>query len=104
MGVSAERLVEARLRDALPAGTRLYVNVPIVAKTRPTGPAHDAEADIVIVDQEHGLLVIETKAGAPSRDATGRWWLGRRELTRSPFKQAEDAKHDLIAAIRGLPD
>jgi UvrD-like helicase C-terminal domain/Nuclease-related domain/AAA domain len=104
MGDTAERLVEARLRDALPADARLYANVPIVAKTRPSGPAHDAEADLVIVDADHGLLVIETKAGAPTRDASGRWWLGRRELPRSPFKQAEDAKHDLITAIRGLPD
>src|SRR4051812_38277584 len=104
MGDTAERLVIERLQDALPDGARLYANVPIVARTRATGPAHDAEADVVIVHPEHGLLVIETKAGAPRRDSNGDWFLGDRRLARSPFKQAEDAKHDLVRGIQGLPD
>ncbi len=104
MGESAERFAEAQVRSALPEGARLYANVPIVARTRPSGPAHDAEADLVVVHPEHGLLVIETKAGEPTRDASGRWWLGTRELPRSPFKQAEDAKHDLVRLIEDHPD
>ena len=98
-GEQAERLVEERVRAALPAGARCYANVPIVAKTRATGPAHDAEADLVIVHPEHGVLVIETKAGEPRREATGHWFIGDHPLPRSPFKQAEDAKHDLVGQI-----
>ena len=98
-GEQAERIVEERVRAALPAGARCYANVPIVAKTRATGPAHDAEADLVIVHPEHGVLVIETKAGEPRRETTGHWFIGDHPLPRSPFKQAEDAKHDLVGQI-----
>ena len=104
MGEHAERFVEEQLRAALPDGARLYPNVRFTAKTRRDGPAHDGEADIVIVHPDNGLLVIEVKAGEPSRDAHGRWWLGDRQLDRSPFEQAEAAKHDLAAAIQALPD
>ena len=103
MGDQAERLVETRLRGALPDGARLYANVRFVARTRPGGPAHDGEADIVVVHPDNGILVIETKAGTPSRDGQGRWFIGGHELTRSPFQQAEAAKHDLARAIESLP-
>ena len=102
MGERAERFVEERLRAALPDEARLYANVPITAKTRSGGPAHDGEADIVIVHPDYGLLVIEVKSGAP-RLVNGTWFLGDRELPRSPFEQAEAAKHDLKRAIEILP-
>jgi hypothetical protein len=102
LGDRAERIAEERIRAALPAEARCYANVRFVARTRPTGPAHDGEADIVIVHPEHGLLVIEVKSGQPSRDAQNRWFIGGKQLTRSPFKQAEDAKHDLVGAIGEL--
>ena len=103
MGERAERLVEERLRAALPEEARLYANVRFTAKTREHGPAHDGEADIVIVHPDYGLLVIETKSGAPSL-AHGTWYLGDRKLDRSPFAQAEDAKHDLKRTIEALPN
>ena len=103
MGDQAERLVETQLRAALPDGARLYANVRFVARTRPGGPAHDGEADIVVVHPDNGILVIETKAGTPSRDGQGRWFIGGHELARSPFQQAEDAKRDVARAIEALP-
>jgi UvrD-like helicase family protein/nuclease-like protein/type III restriction/modification enzyme restriction subunit len=103
VGDRAERIVEQRLRAALPDGARLYANVPILAKTRTSGPGHDGEADIVIVDPEHGLLVIETKSGEPRRDAHNRWFIGGHELPRSPFEQAMAAKHDLATMIEAFP-
>ena len=102
-GDRAERLVEDRLRGALPAGSRCYPNVRFVGRTRAQGPAHDGEADLVIVDPDNGLLVIEVKSGEPRRDGHGRWSIGDHELPRSPFEQAEAAKHDLARAIEGLP-
>ncbi|HEY5435163.1 MAG TPA: ATP-binding domain-containing protein [Candidatus Limnocylindrales bacterium] len=102
LGDRAERIAEERIRAALPPDTRCYANVRFVARTRPTGPAHDGEADLVIVHPEHGLLVIEVKSGEPSRDARNRWFIGGHQLTRSPFEQAEDAKHDLVGAIGEL--
>ncbi len=71
-GDAAERRVHDRLRAALPAEYRLYRNVPLASHTRPGGPAHDAEIDVLVVHAEHGLLVIEAKSGQPSRDAHGR--------------------------------
>ncbi len=103
MGVSAERLVQERIAAALPNGARLYPNVRFIARTRAHGPAHDGEADLVIVHPDNGLLIIEVKGGAPSRDARGRWFVGKRELPRSPYAQAEAAKHDLRQAIEALP-
>ena len=100
LGDRAERIAEERIRAALPADARCYANVRFIARTRPTGPAHDGEADLVVVHPEHGLLVIEVKAGEPSRDASGRWFTGDRLLARSPFRQAEAAKHDLVARDR----
>src|SRR5262245_7459938 len=103
MGVPAERLVQERIAAALPDGARCYSNVRFIARTREHGPAHDGEADVVVVHPDHGLLVLEVKAGAPSRDKHGRWFLGSRELPRSPYAQAEAAKHDLKRAIEALP-
>ncbi len=100
----AEALVEERVRAALPAEARAYANVRMLARTRPAGPAHDGEADLVVLHPEHGLLVIEVKGGEPSRDAQGRWYAGGRLLERSPFAQAEAAKHDLVRGIEGLPE
>lgn len=99
LGDRAERIAEERIRAALPEGARCYANVRFIARTRTTGPAHDGEADLVVVHPEHGLLVIEVKSGEPSRDDRGRWFVGGRMLTRSPFRQAETAKHDLVGAI-----
>jgi hypothetical protein len=103
-GEAAERHVHEALRAALPPEYRLYRNARWCAKSRPDGPAHDGEADLVIVHPELGLLVVEVKAGEPRRDATGRWWLGPNQLRRSPFEQAEAAKHDLRRALIALPD
>ena len=83
-GQAAERRVHDVLRAALPAEYHLFPNVRWCAKTRRDGPAHDGEADLVVVHPEHGLLVIEVKAGEPSRDARGRWFVGpkRRSIAR----------------------
>ncbi len=104
-GEDAERLVEARLRAALPEPQyRVYVNVNWTGPVRAQGPARDGEADAVITHPEHGLLVLEVKSGEPSRDAAGRWYLGPVMLKESPFKQAEDSKHFLRAKLLDLPD
>ena len=48
-GEDAERLVEERLRAALPGPqSRLYVNVNWTGPVRDYGPARDGEADAVI--------------------------------------------------------
>ena len=99
LGKQAEERSEARIRAALPEGARLYANVRFVARSRRDKPAHDGEADLVVVHPEYGLLVIETKAGEPSRDSGGNWFIGSHELLRSPFEQAAAAKRDLVDVV-----
>jgi len=103
-GLRAEQLVEERLRAAIDPAWRLYPNVRWTGAERPGGPPRDGEADIVLVHPEHGLLVIETKAGTPARDSQGRWSMGGIALDRSPFEQAMKSKHELVRQLTALPD
>jgi hypothetical protein len=102
-GEEAERRVEERLRDALPPEYRLYPNVNWTGPMRDGGPAEDGEADLVIAHPEHGILVLEVKAGEPSRDGRGRWWLGPIPLDRSPFEQAMRSQKQLVRKLVSLP-
>lgn len=98
-GKEAERRVEEAIAAVLPQGARLWANVRFLTRERPDKPAYDGEADLVIAHPKHGILVIETKGGEPARDAQGRWFLGSRQLERSPFAQAEGNKHALLRGI-----
>ncbi len=102
-GEDAERLVHERLRAALPPEYHLYAKVAWTGPTRDGGPAVDGEADLVIAHPEHGILVLEAKAGEPSRDAQGRWWLGPIQLDRSPFEKAMRSQHELVRKLVSLP-
>lgn len=102
-GEEAERLVAERLRAALPSEYRLYPNVEWTGPLRDGGPAMDGEADLVIAHPDLGLLVLEAKAGEPSRDREGRWWLGPIRLDRSPFEQAMRSRHELVRKLVSLP-
>jgi len=102
-GEAAEILVHTRLRDALPSEYGLYPRVRRVGRTRPFGPARDGEADVVVVHPDGGLLVVEVKAGRPSRDHWGRPYLGELVLDESPFEQAERSERALRLALSDLP-
>jgi len=102
-GEEAERRVEERLREALPPAYHLYPNVNWTGPMRDHGPAEDGEADLVIAHPEHGILVLEVKAGEPSRDGQGRWWLGPIQLDRSPFEQAMRSQKQLVRKLVSLP-
>ena len=103
-GKAAEQLVTERLRAALPSPEfHLYPNAEWLGPMRDGGPARDGEADLVVVHEEMGILVLEVKSGAPSRDGQGRWWIGGHELSRDPFTQAKDSKHQLVRKLQALP-
>ena len=104
-GKAAEHVVAERLRAALPSPEfRLYPNAEWLGPMREGGPARDGEADLVVVHEEHGILVLEVKSGTPSRDSQGRWWIGGHQLDRDPFDQARDSKHQLVRKLEALPD
>jgi hypothetical protein len=97
---SGERLVEERVRAALPEAI-VRPNIRWIARTRPGGPARDGESDLVVIDPDRGgLLTIEVKDGPVSRDGFGRWYAGNRKLDVSPFAQAETGAHALGDKVR----
>lgn len=102
-GRRAEARVERAVRAVLPPGARLYANLAWTAPTRPGGPARDGEADLVVIHPEHGLLVVETKAGTLARDGNGHWYAGDRVLDDSPFAQARKSAHALVRLITADP-
>jgi hypothetical protein len=55
MPPSAEEMVLARLREALPEPYRLYPTVPWIDRVGPDAPARDGETDLLIVHPGHGL-------------------------------------------------
>jgi hypothetical protein len=102
-GHEAERRVYEHLRTALDTSWRLYPNARWLGRTALARPLRDGEADLVIADPEHGILVLEVKSGPVSRDAYGRWWSGEKQHVPGPFEQAETNKHALIDKLASLP-
>jgi Nuclease-related domain len=103
-GAAAEHLVFERVRAALPAEYRLYPNVTWIGRTADHRRLRDGEVDLVIAHPDRGILVVEVKACQIARDGRGRWWAGEHELNPSPFDQARDNLHALLAKLRDLPD
>lgn len=102
-GADAERDVRERLEQALPSPYACWFNVAWTGAAGAGDRNVDGEADVVIGHPDRGLLVLEVKAGIPSRDSRGRWWLGSRQLDRSPFEQAVASKHALARRLAQLP-
>lgn len=101
-GEAAERRVVERLTGALRPPYRVLPNVTWTLETRPGRAASDGESDIVIVHPDMGILVVEVKAGVPTRQG-GRWWLGPVELDESPIDQAKRNKYTLADAVSSFP-
>jgi hypothetical protein len=103
-GAAAEHLVFERVRAALPAEYRLYPNVTWIGRTADHRGLRDGEADLIVAHPERGILIVEVKSGEIARDGRGRWWAGEHELKPSPFDQARDNLHALLAKLQDLPD
>jgi hypothetical protein len=104
-GQEAERLVEDRIRAALPQPEyRVFANVEWLGRTRDHGQLSRGEADLVIAHPERGFLVVETKSGEIRRDAEGRWYAGVERLDPDPFVQAERSLRALMHKLDELPD
>jgi hypothetical protein len=73
------------------------------------GTPCDGEADFVIFDPAHGMLVIEVKGGGVSYDpARSPDWVsidgrGREHRIKDPFRQASTEKHSLLAQFKASP-
>jgi hypothetical protein len=78
--------------------------LPQVAMTVGTsGRVEEAEADLVLIDPDHGVTVVEVKGGTLSYDATRAVWRrlegGSREV-RDPVNQAKRARSVLRNAVQ----
>ena len=98
LGTRAERHVFERLRAALPPEYTMLANIAWLVRDH--GVEREGEADLVIAHPERGFLAVEVKAGQIRRDSQGRWWAGIGQLDRSPFQQAADSHHSLVAKLR----
>jgi len=68
----------------------------------------DGEADLVIIDAQHGILVLEVKGGGIDVQ-DGAWYTtdrtGQRHQIKNPFEQAKASKHALIRYLKSTePD
>ncbi len=103
---SAERLLFAELARQLPADYTVLHGVKWLA--RKGGRLRDGEADFIVAHPQHGILVLEAKGGAISRDgATGQWWSrdrdGVRHPIKDPFDQAQRNMHALVDKLGDAP-
>jgi hypothetical protein len=102
LGARAERNVQERLRAALPPEYAMLTNLAWLVRQH--GVEREGECDVLIAHPEKGFLAIEVKGGPIKRDSLGRWWAGSGQLDRSPFQQAADSHHSLVAKLTELPD
>jgi hypothetical protein len=102
LGARAERHVHERLRAALSPEYAMLTNVAWLVRGH--GVEREGGADIILAHPDKGFLVIEVKVGQIKRDSLGRWWAGSSQLDRSPFEQAADSHHSLVAKLTELPD
>lgn len=102
------RGAEIRVYDALakqlPAEFTVFYSSPWLG-TAPDGREIDGEADFVVAHPELGLLVLEVKGGAISRDgATGQWRSrdahGITHRIKNPVEQARQSKYQLLHKLK----
>ncbi len=89
----AEKTLYAAVRAALPDHVAVLPQVMMTVDGR--GKPDEAEADLVIVDPDHGVLVVEVKGGTMLFDATQQVWRrreGNGRIVRDPVKQAKRAR------------
>jgi hypothetical protein len=88
--------------EQLPDPVLVLPQVPMRIATR--GAAEEAEADLVLIDPDHGITVVEVKGGEVGYDAPRALWqrkVGRnRKEIRDPAQQAQRARSILRTALR----
>lgn len=99
---SEQRLVDA-LKEQLP---ERFVLLPALRFLRAAGgphPAHEGDADVLLLDPDRGFIVIEVKGGGVGRDDGG-WYSidqsGRRHEIKDPGKLAQGAAHAITELLR----
>ena len=95
---------ELKVRDALEALSDEWLVLHQVRwQSVRNGRPGDGEADFVLVNRNHGMIVVEVKGGGVRLDA-GRWSSidrhGEEHRTKDPFEQATSSKHALVGYLK----
>ena len=107
-GVSAaERVLFKEFARQLGAEWTILHSVHWLA--REGGRSRDGEADFLLAHPRHGVLVLEVKGGAISRDGatlawTSRDWGGDEHAIKDPFEQAERNMYALRDKLADAPE
>ena len=104
---AAERRVYEALRDGLGQEFSVFYGVAWLAATPGTG-ARDGEVDFVVAHPDMGVLLLEVKGGAISRDGTTGHWTsvdhaGYPHPIHDPFAQVRASKHALLEKLKEHP-
>jgi len=101
--LSEQRLVAALVAQ-LP---ERFLLLPALRFLRPASgphPAHEGDADVLVLDPDRGFIVIEVKGGGIGRDDGG-WYsidqFGHRHEIKDPGKLAQNAAHAITETLRG---
>lgn len=100
----AEREVYCALRDQLPGYVWVMHGLNLLSQN-PDLALRDLEADFVIFDRDHGLLVVEVKGGGVSFDPQSAEWhsldrKGARHEIKDPFAQARRAMYAVLHTVK----
>ncbi len=102
----AERLLFAELARQLPADYTVLHSVKWLA--RRGGGLQDGEADFIVAHPQHGILVLEVKGGAISRNGPAGKWRSRAQNgkiyeVKDPFDQAQRSMRALVDKLGDAP-
>ena len=89
----SERRVAQSFVDGLDDSWYVVPSIPIVVDKR------DAEIDLILLSQDHGMFLVEVKGGLISVE-DGKWKTSEQYLKKSPFDQVTNAKHALIKRLK----
>jgi hypothetical protein len=102
----AEARVYGALRDQLSSDVTVLYSVPWIAPGR-RGEVRDGEADFVVIDPSHGILILEVKGGTVEVASGGRWSTrgpaGEIIPITNPFTQGVTSKNVLKNQIDAIP-
>ena len=89
----SEQRVAQSFIDGLDDSWYVVPSIPILINRQ------DAEIDLILLSQDHGMFVVEVKGGLITVE-DGKWMRYGERLKKSPTEQVTKAKHALVASFR----
>ncbi len=96
---AAERRLYVAFRDHLPNSHTVFHSARWLMRDKRRGTS-DGESDFIIVDPQHGVLVLEVKGGNISLEE-GQWYSNENHI-KDPFEQVKVGKYNLITKMEEM--